>query len=1375
MAKVTTYKQGAVIRAKSSISIPCKVDCKVVRRTPALFEPSFDTSLDEDLQVHESLVTLKAGPNPRIFVTVTNTSSTDIKLHGKTWLGDLHLVNAVTPAEVEFKSNEELDKADRSDNSNNDLSGNKLDSLNNDISKDVTSDVCEDTSCGVGNVGVSHAGERQESKAGLTVVGVKEVLVSKDEAYEGTSDDEFLKSLEGLSFNNLTEQEKVSARTMLLEEKDSFAKDENDIGNAPDLQMEINTTDEIPVQKNYQSIQKPLYAEVKSHLQNLLNRGWITRSKSAWSSPVVVVRKKSGEMRLCIDYRALNKKTIPDKHPIPRIQDSLDSLGGSTWFTTLDQSKAYYQGFVSEESRKKCAFTTPWGLFQWQRIPFGLRNAPATFQRFMEEALVDFRDQFCLPYLDDVICFSGNFEDHLLHLRKILQRLRSKGIKLKLKKCNFFQKEVRFLGRIVSKDGYRMDDSSVDSVKELKNMIPKNVGQVRQILGLVGYHRRHIQDFARIAKPLTDLLLDDSCKKEEKGKTVPKRNKGSVPSSKAILWTEEHQKSLNQLIDMVTSAPILAYPDYSQRFYLHTDASGVGLGAILYQEKDDVVKVLGYGSRTLKPAEKRYHSSKLETLALKWAITEKFRDYLMYSDFFEVYTDYNPLCYLLENCKLNATSQRWVSELAQYNFKIKYRPGVINRDADCLSRLPLDFGRYKELCCETVERNAFEAIVAGVRVQSKNAESWVPDTLVGSLSAQACNQDYPLVSLQSLSDAQHADPSIHPVFDLLRKPKKKDQSLNLGEAKLLWREAKRLFIDKNEILCRKSGPLKQIVLPKCYKGLIYQHLHQQMGHLGTERTFQLARKRVFWPRMHTDIEDFVRNKCRCVVQKKARIQPTAPLQSIHSSSPMELVAIDFLHLEKSSGGHEYILLIVDNFTRYAQAYPTRNKSALTAAKHLYGDFVLRYGLPGRLMHDQGGEFENRLFEELHRLTGVDKSRTTPYHPETNGAVERLNSTLLAMLRTLPEANKKKWHESLNKMIFAYNATEHKSTGFSPHFLLFGREATLPIDLILGIEDIKEPEDYMKYAQSWRDQMEHAYSIAKARSIKAKEQNEKRLNRKPLLASLSPGDAVLVKNTVERGGPGKLRSFWEPALYQVVDVNGPGNVICSVKKVSGDGKIRVLHRNMLMPCSEELAAQLMQEATDSTLPKTKPNKIQTRSQRRNKDPLIIQDFSDSDDDYGLYPSELLTVAERNEVSGPAEGHSSGIGVAEEQVTADDSPCSNHQLSDNSAENDDAEADQVGVDLANVPGEHIRAGLGNGDPNLENADADSSEDGGAEDIVVVIPNDIDPVGVFGEHIDMETGDSILESADDAEANQVGVDLANVPGEHIRAGLRNGDPNL
>ena len=926
LARVITYKQGATIRANSSISVPCKVvGCRIDRRMPVLFEPTLNHAFEEELQFQESFLTLKASPTPRVFINIINNSSCDVKLPGKMCVGELHLVSSVTPTEVRIKEKEESEGEKEKE---------RVEAANKTSNSDVKSEVGK-KHCQVHEVGVEMLPQGRNTDVGIN-----------------TEEEEFRLKLDQLDFSSLTGEEEEAARKMLLEEKDSFSKHADDIGDAKELQMELNTTDEIPVQKNYITIQKPLYQEVKNHIQNLLNRNWITESKSSWSSPVVVVRKKSGEMRLCIDYRGLNAKTIKDRHPLPRIQETLDNLGGSHWFSVLDQSRAYHQGYLSPESRKKSAFITPWGLFEFVRIPFGMSNSPSCFQRFINSTLGDYQDDFATGYLDDIIVYSNNFEDHLLHISKVLKRLRSKGVKLKLGKCKFFQKEVKFLGRIVNSDGYRMDEESIEAVRALKDFKPVTVGQVRQILGLVGYHRRHIQDYAKIAKPLTNLLMLDAKKgREEKKPRVKKEEKArndkskcgkkkvAVPSSERIHWNEEHQIALNKLIDQVTSAPILAYPDYNETFYLHTDASGYGLGSILYQKQKGKDRVIGYGSRTLKPAEVNYHSTKLEFLSLKWAVTEKFKDYLMYADMFQIYTDNNPLVYLMDSGKLNATSQRWVSELCEYNFKVYYRPGKVHADADCLSRLPLDISGYMELCTEEVDLNTFEAIVAGIQVQAKGEEAWVMPLFAHLQEGDGKQTVEKKVTLESIKAAQKEDNEIGPVLDMLVKKKKKVEGEVLEGTKLLLREIKRLQVDERGVLCRKSGKLNQLVLPECFRKLIYENLHQEMGHLGVERTFQLARSRVYWPKMYGSIENFIQKECRCVTQKRPSKNSVASLQSIHSSCPMELVGIDYLHLERSSGGHEYILLLTDHFSGFSQGYATKNKSALTAAKILYDEFV----------------------------------------------------------------------------------------------------------------------------------------------------------------------------------------------------------------------------------------------------------------------------------------------------------------------------------------------------------------------------------------------------------------------------------------------------
>lgn len=381
---------------------------------------------------------------------------------------------------------------------------------------------------------------------------------------------------------------------------------------------------------------------------------------------------------MCCDYRELNMKSIPDHHPILRIQDMLNTLKGSSWFSILDQSKAYHQGFLEESSCPLTAFITPWRLYKWVRIPFGLLSAPAEFQRSMEECLVGLRDEICLPYLDDNLVHSQTFEDHLNDLRKVLRRYESHEVKLTPRKCELFKNQVRFLGRLVTKDGHTMDPADIAPVQALKQRNPTTIGEVRKLLGFISYYRNYIPNFSFIAKPLYDLL---STEKTVKGKHTKRKhdkntqNKGGqLPSSHPVVWSAEHQQVLCQLVDFLTQPSVLGYPDFEQPFILHCDASQEGLGAMLYQRQSGKLVVIAYGSRTLMVPEKNYHfhSGKLELLALKWAVCERFRAYLYYSPPCIIYTDNNPLTYVLTTAKLNATTNRWVAELADFQFSIKY-------------------------------------------------------------------------------------------------------------------------------------------------------------------------------------------------------------------------------------------------------------------------------------------------------------------------------------------------------------------------------------------------------------------------------------------------------------------------------------------------------------------------------------------------------------------------------------------------------------------------------------------------------------------------------------------------------------------------------
>ena len=407
-------------------------------------------------------------------------------------------------------------------------------------------------------------------------------------------------------------------------------------------------------------------------------------------------------------------------------------------------------------------------------------------------------------------------------------------------------------------------------------------------------------------------------------------------------------------------------------------------------------------------------------------------------------------------------------------------------------------GQYTEETSEQV----FKATLNAVSGQNPNESIWIP-TLIDTpecISNSVFGTDYltlKTISLADLKEAQECDPTIAQVqhyLSLGRQLTKKDRNDESAAVKILMRECHHLVLGDDGVLRRKCGSNFQIVLPQKYHAHVVKHLHCDLGHLGSERVMHLARQRFFWPKMQRDIENYVTKVYKCIQQKKPALPVRESVKNITTSSPFELISVDFVHLERSSGGYKYILVIMDHFTRYAQAYPTRNKSAKTAAEKIFNDFILRFGFSHRLHHDQGGEFENRLFYHIQKLCGITRSRTTPYHPQGNGQVERFNRTLLGMLRTLPESHKSHWKDHINKMVYAYNATKHDSTGYSPHFLLFGREPVLPIDYLFQ-ERKTAITSYCKYVQEWRDAMNQAYSIAKETSAKAAMQGKQQADKK----------------------------------------------------------------------------------------------------------------------------------------------------------------------------------------------------------------------------------------------------------------------------------------
>ena len=717
---------------------------------------------------------------------------------------------------------------------------------------------------------------------------------------------------------NVTLDQYQGVQDFLSKNKDLFSWHDTDIGHVTTVEHNIELLDETPFKQRPKRIPPSMYQEVRDHLQQLLDADIIRKSRSPFSSNVVLCRKKNNELRMCVDYRQLNNRTKKDAYALPIVEQILENLSGNSYFTVLDAKSGYHQVNINEEHKERTAFTVgPMGFYEYNRMPFGLSNSPATYQRLMEECLGDLHLSICFIFLDDLIIFSRTYEEHMERLQLVFDRLRATGLKLSPKKCNFLMERVKYVGHIVSKQGIETDPEKTERIQNWPT--PKTPEEVRQFLGFCGYYRRFIQNFSQIAKPLTILM------------PIPKeKKKGKQAAKQKWVWGAEQEEAFRKLKQLLATPPILGFPNYAMPFELHTDASGLGLGAVLYQMQEGKKRVISYASRGLTKSERNYPAHKMEFLALKWAVTEKFRDYL-YGHSFTVYTDNNPLTYVLTSAKLDATGHRWLSELANFDFNILYRPGRNGQDADALSRMRNE--------TELIGKDSVKAICHSVHT----------DGLVDSITMDTDVLDRSIGGTE-LSDTtninwrqrQDSDPMLDEwkyFIRLGRKPKMEELSQSPDAYALLKNFNN--FIIENGVLYRKTKingeERKQLVLPKQYISSVLEHLHNRFGHPGRERTMSLIRDRFYWSGMFKDTENWIKNCQRCVCRKTPTNQ-CAPLINIETTYPLELVCMDYLTLEQSKGGFQHILVITDHFTRFAQAIPTRNMTAKTTADALFNSF-----------------------------------------------------------------------------------------------------------------------------------------------------------------------------------------------------------------------------------------------------------------------------------------------------------------------------------------------------------------------------------------------------------------------------------------------------
>jgi len=467
-------------------------------------------------------------------------------------------------------------------------------------------------------------------------------------------------------YENLQSDEEKRLKKLINSYKDLFFKEGDQLTCTTAIQHEIVTTTDRPIFSKIYRYPHVHEEEISKQIHEMLEQGIIQESNSPYNSPLWIVPKKmdnSGKKkwRIVIDYRNLNQVTEEDKFPIPNIDGILDKLGRAQYFTTLDLAKGFHQILVREEDRKKTAFSTPLGHYEYVRMPFGLKNAPATFQRLMNTILKDYINKICVVYLDDVLIFSTSLEEHLQSIKKIFDTLRKWNLKVQFDKCNFLSRETEYLGHILTPEGVKPNPKKIETIKNLN--LPGTQKQIKSFLGITGYYRKFVKDYAKVAQPLTKYL--------KKGMKVNTNDPSYI-------------QAFEKLKRIITESPVLKYPDYKKKFQLVTDASDFAIGAVLQQDEHPIC----FASRTLNEHERNYSTTEKELLAIFWSVNY-FRPYI-YGAKFDLLTDHQPLKWLFVKTKgkdANQRLQRWVLRLAEYNINVDYIKGKENNVADFLSRI----------------------------------------------------------------------------------------------------------------------------------------------------------------------------------------------------------------------------------------------------------------------------------------------------------------------------------------------------------------------------------------------------------------------------------------------------------------------------------------------------------------------------------------------------------------------------------------------------------------------------------------------------------------------------------------------------------------
>ncbi|RWS01320.1 hypothetical protein B4U79_13335, partial [Dinothrombium tinctorium] len=958
------------------------------------------------------------------------------------------------------------------------------------------------------------------------------------------------------------------------------------------VEFTIDTGNALPTKHKLRPLSKEDKETVERKIKDLLERGIIRSSNSEWASAIVLVPKADGSKRMCGDYRDLNKATRRDSYPLPNIESILQSLSHKARISKLDCQDAFFLIPIKEEDRCKTAIITHLGLFEYNYMPFGLKNASAAFQRVMDSTLDDIKG-IAFGFIDDIFVTSEKEEDHLHDLEKALRRLQETGVVLKPNKVKIFQKQVEVLGHLIDINGISPQPIKVQKV--LNFQPPTSKQQLQSFLGTVNYLSKFMPNCAKLLTPLRGLLKKKS----------------------SFKWQESHQKAFDNIKKATGNIERLSFLDPKLSRIIDLESGDASIAATLYQNGQQK-QIVDHKSRSLSETEQRYLDIEKEALALHLALT-KFKPY-MSSEPIVVRTKLPHFKAAMEKKSASQRMTRILLDIQDINFTIELYKGIKNiavddiktisdaEDLDLFQNVFIDGackGNGSEeakasyacwwgpkhplnksglvgspasnqraeltaaiVALETAVENDINALrlISDSSYLVKALNEWLPLWIkngwkntkgepiankdlfekiyqlamrkklawkhVAGHSGIRGNEEANLMATQTLDISETAFNSVKIADGDIdfKEEQKKDEYIQRKAAQ----GGKFIIYDK--VVFRNDGNGRRIVVPRHLIDIILKTYHDSPlfgGHFGVDKTYNKIYAKFWWKGMKADVEKYIASCHKCQIHKPPPGKPVGILKPISTIYPMEIIGIDFVGpIRETTRGNKYIIVAIDHFSSYLIAKAISEITAKVAADFVFEEIICRFGVPKTVLTDQGVQFQSKLFRELINAIGSKKLQTSSYHPQCNGKTERANQTIKMALKKYCSSDQRDWDKYLKMVVFAYNNSKNATTGFSPFEIIHGFKPIQPQ------ENIKKPSTN-QYVLEIQDRLDKIYKKVASNLDKAKSKQKEDFDSRHRPKNYSIGDKVLIWK--EHHTPGLTRKF-EPKYfgpYEIVGIIRPG--------------------------------------------------------------------------------------------------------------------------------------------------------------------------------------------------------------------------------------------